>query len=211
MTPTLRTAGPFDCDVCGQTHVNGCHGHKDRQRTVPCRNYPRKGINVCTAHGGNAPQVRVKAAVRAEVLSWGLGDSTVDPGETLLRLVTQSAWRANRYATEIERVVDEADGDLHKALIGDTYTVDLDGRAVKTGEYIRAMTRLEAEERDRCANFATKAIAAGLAERQVRLAERQVEVVARALIAAFAEMGLSVQQQQEAKRRVAGHLRLTAG
>src|SRR6187551_2574869 len=47
---------------------------------------------------GRVPHVASKAAVRAEVLSWGLGDSKVDPGEVLLRLVTQSAARADNVA-----------------------------------------------------------------------------------------------------------------
>jgi hypothetical protein len=36
---------------------------------------------------------------------------------------------------------------------------------------------LEAKERDRCGNFATKAIAAGLAERTVPVAERQGQLM----------------------------------
>jgi hypothetical protein len=48
-------------------------------------------------------QVKVKAASRAEVMNWSLGDSIVDPGEVLLRLVTQSAARAQRYASELEQ------------------------------------------------------------------------------------------------------------
>jgi hypothetical protein len=35
--------------------------------------------------------VKAKAAIRAELLGCGLGDTTVDSGEVLLRLVTQSA------------------------------------------------------------------------------------------------------------------------
>ena len=41
-----------------------------------------------------------------------------------------------------------------------------------TGEAIRGLADLEAKERERCANFASKAVAAGLAERTVRIAER---------------------------------------
>jgi hypothetical protein len=44
-----------------------------------------------------------------------------------------------------------------------------DGELYKRGEYIRGLAVLEAQERDRCANFATKAVAAGLAERTVAL------------------------------------------
>jgi hypothetical protein len=56
------------------------------------------GGTVCRFHDGASPHVASKAAVRAEVWSWGLGDTTVDPGDVLLRLVTQSAARAERYA-----------------------------------------------------------------------------------------------------------------
>jgi hypothetical protein len=35
---------------------------------------------VCRYHGGGAQHVKVKAAVQAELLGWGLGDSTADPG-----------------------------------------------------------------------------------------------------------------------------------
>jgi hypothetical protein len=48
-----------------------------------CQNWAIKGGATCRVHGGNAPQVKAKAVVRAEVMSWGLGDATVDPGEVL--------------------------------------------------------------------------------------------------------------------------------
>jgi hypothetical protein len=41
-----------------------------------------------------------------------------------------------------------------------------------TGEAIRGLADLEAKERERCADFASKAVAAGRAERTVRVAER---------------------------------------
>ena len=68
-----------------------------------------KGGEVCRKHGGAAGQVKAKAAVRAELLSWGLGDATVDPGEVLLRLVTQSAARAERYAMLLEEAYEAAE------------------------------------------------------------------------------------------------------
>src|SRR5215207_6274688 len=51
-----------------------------------CKNKAIPGGAVCRFHGGGSPQVASKAAVRAEVWSWGLGDTTVDPGEILLWL-----------------------------------------------------------------------------------------------------------------------------
>jgi hypothetical protein len=46
--------------------------------------------------------VQAKAAIRAEVMSWGLTDATIDPGEQLLRLVTRSAARAEMYTQELK-------------------------------------------------------------------------------------------------------------
>jgi hypothetical protein len=65
-----------------------------------CKNWAIKGGDVCRIHDGAGKQVAAKAAIRAEVLSWGLTDATIDPGEQLLRLVTQSAARAEMYAQE---------------------------------------------------------------------------------------------------------------
>jgi hypothetical protein len=90
------------------------------------------------------------------------------PGEVFLQLVTQSAARAQRYASELEALVDEE--GLAAAMVGEIEIPTKHG-GYKAGEYIRGLAQLEAQERDRCANFATKAVAAGLAERQVRLAE----------------------------------------
>jgi hypothetical protein len=65
-----------------------CSGKNSRGK--PCGNYAIKGGTVCSSHGGGAPQVKAKAAVRAEVMNWGLGDSTIDPGDTC------SAWSASQ-------------------------------------------------------------------------------------------------------------------
>src|SRR3954471_10803018 len=129
-----------------------------------CKAWAIKGGTTCRLHGGSAPQVRAKAAVRAEVMEWGLHDMIADPGEVLLRLVSQSAQRCAMYAEELQAKVDEL--GLEDATVGIAY-----GEGGQQGEYIRGLATLEAQERDRCANFSAKAVAAGLAERQVRLAE----------------------------------------
>src|SRR5215217_3752658 len=120
---------------------------------------------------GSNPHVASKAAVRAEVMSWGLGDTKVDPGEVLLRLVSQSAARAERYAllleeahvagAQIEAPGDEladtaetARRDLDRifntggvaALVGNTYGAAKDvGVYYVTGEAIRGLADLEAK------------------------------------------------------------------
>jgi hypothetical protein len=89
-----------------------------------CKNKAIPGGTVCRFHGGASPHVASKAAVRAEVFNWGLGDSTVDPGEVLLRLVTQSAARAERYAMLLEEEAYEAAERLKRSF--DAGALDID-------------------------------------------------------------------------------------
>lgn len=165
------------------------------------------GATVCRFHGGAAPQVKAKAAVRAEVMSWGLDSTLVDPGETLLKLVSQSAARAQRYADELSQLVAESPS-LRDALVG-----TIAGEFGDAGEYVRGLAALEATERDRCAGFCAKAIAAGLAERSVRLAERQGALIADVLRAVLADdtLGLSEEQRRAAPDVIRRHLHAVAG
>jgi hypothetical protein len=192
-----RAAAP----KCSRNRADGQH----------CKANAVKGTEplACRRHVGKSlAKVRAEVAVRQEVLAWGLGDTKTDPGELLLRLVTQAAMRADAYSRELARVVDEKDGDLKKALTGDSYTSGGEtGDPVKTGEYIRAITKLEADERDRAANFAGKAIAAGLAERQVRLAERQGQMLASVIRSILGDLKLSAEQQALVAEVVPRHLR----
>lgn len=162
-----------------------------------CGRHAVSGATVCAVHGGSAPQVKAKAAVRAEVLAWGLGDAVDDPGEVLLRLVTQSRMRVQQLSAEIERKVAElGEGmTLESVLIGDTM-VATQFDTEKSGEYIRGLVQLEAQERDRLANFCAKAIAAGLAERTVRMAERQGEMLAAVLMAVIGSTILGLNETQ---------------
>lgn len=184
----------------------------------PCGANAIKGKTGCRRHAGKKlKQAKAEGQVVVELAKWGLGDTTVDPGEVLLRLVTQSAARCELYgrllgeayeaaerlraahaagdvvATEApegdepeDPAAQAARHDLDRifntggvaALVGYKFDADRHGRIYPTDEGIRGLAKLEADERDRCANFAAKAVAAGLAERQVRLAERQGALMA---------------------------------
>jgi hypothetical protein len=209
-----------------------------------CKNKAIPGGAVCRFHGGASPHVASKAAVRAEVMNWGLGDTAVDPGEVLLRLVTQSAARAETYARLLQEAFDAAERlkqaheeganvealgdenadtaetarDLDRifntggvaALVGNTYGAAKDVGVYVTGEAIRGLADLEAKERERCANFASKAVATGLNERMVRLAERQGELLAQVIRGVLDELGLSAEQKQLAPEVVRRHLAAAA-
>lgn len=176
-----------------------------RKDGTPCRGWQVKGSTVCKKHLIN-PVAKANAAVRAEVLRWGLGDVHVDPGEVLLRLVSQSARRAEDYAAELEQHVADSPS-LREALVAQAY-----GEFGPVGEYIRGLVALEAQERDRCAAMAAKAVAAGLATRQVELAERQGALIADVLRAVLADpaLGLSERQQQAVPGAIRRHLAIAA-
>ena len=191
-----------------------------------CTQWPIRGTNRCRQHPG-MPLARAKArgAVVVEVMKWGLGDTAIDPGELLLRLVTQSAARVEFYSRLLGEAYEAAERlrqaeqapesdllgqetarmDLERifntggvaALIGHTYAGTQTSGVIATGEKIRGLAQLEADERDRAANLAAKAVAAGLAERQVRLAERQGVMLLAVLQAVLSdpEMGASEAQR----------------
>lgn len=234
--------------------VARCTGRK--ANGDPCQGWRVKGSTVCRRHLPN-PKARANAEVRAEVLRWGLGDSHVDPGEVLLRLVSQSAARAEHYSQLLEQAYDAAErlkraheardlvdvppereyddeghllpptaavqaavSDLERifglggvaALVGNTYDAASNGEVYATGEAIRGLAQLEATERDRCATFAAKAIAAGLAERQVRLAEKHGALIADVLRAVLGdpELGLTTEQRKKAPGVARRHLGLVS-
>jgi len=97
---------------------------------------------------------RFEASAREGTNLEPLGDENADTAETARR--------------DLDRIFNS--GGV-AALLGNTYGAAKDVDVYVTGEAIKGLADLEAKERERCANFATKAIAAGLAERTVRVAE----------------------------------------
>jgi hypothetical protein len=162
------------------------------------------------------------ANVRAELANWTLGDPVDDPAETLLRLITQSRMRAEFYAALLQQAYDAAERmaevapsdrglaeDLQRdldnvlqaggvaALIGKTYgAAGKDGDIYATGEAIRGLAKLEADERDRCANFCRLAIAAGIAERLVKVAEQLAATIMQVLVGALDDAEVTGDQRQ---------------
>ena len=209
-----------------------------------CKNKAIIGGTVCRFHGGASPKVKANAAVRAEVLGWGLEDAHEDPREVLLRLVSQSARRVQRYSTLLEQAYDAAerlqraidDGadqeklesegitagkqaghddetakeDLDRifrhggvaALVGNTYGAAKDVGVYVTGEAIRGLAKLEADERDRCANFARIAINAGLQAEVNQIMRERGQLMGLFLAAVFQDKRMALTPEQLAAARI---------
>jgi len=80
-----------------------------------------------------------------------------------------------------------------------------------TGEAIRGLADLEAKERERCANFAAKAVAAGLGERMVRLAEQQGALIAQVIRGVLNRIDLTPAHRELAIQAVRAELMAVAG
>jgi hypothetical protein len=163
---------------------------KHRTDGQPCGAQAVDGTDACIRHAGRpTAEHKARGAIVTEVRRWNVGDVAEDPGTLLLRLMTVSEWNRQAYEAEIDRILTATDLHLSDALVAETLVLDKEGHTHVVGEYIRGIVTLEAQERDRAANLAVKALAAGIAERQVRIAEQQGVLVARVLRDALTALG----------------------
>ena len=172
-----------------------CTAH--RRNGSPCRNDTVKGATVCRMHGGTAPAVRRNAMIRHELSRWTIGDPVDDPGLLLLAAMTQARIRAAQHADALDQIL-EREGWEH-AFVGDSYAVDDEGNTHKVGEYARQLAQWEARERQFAADLAVKALTAGIAERQIHLAEQQGTLIADILRAVLNDPTLGLTDQQRAR------------
>jgi len=79
------------------------------------------------------------------------------------------------------------------------------------GEQLRAEVALFERAMDRCEKFLTAMARLNIDERLARIEEKQSDLITFAVTAALEELGLSTDQQAEARRGVARHLRAVPG
>jgi len=141
----------------------------------------------CRLHGGASP-THVKAAQRREaeraVESLGL-PREVEPHGALV----EEVHRAAGHVAWLGEVVGQL--DRNQLVHGITRTVQLpDGsRTVEARAAINIWVKLYQDERDRLVRVAKAAIDAGVAERQVRLAEGQAQQLAQVIRAILTDLG----------------------
>lgn len=116
------------------------------------------GMTVTAWEAGHGPGDVLAAEVSGRLLS------RVTPRQAMILLLHVSWLRWQEYASMLKAQVDDApQGRTARGLVGHkTSASSVTGGIYPTSEEIRALTRLEGQERDRCAALARQAHEMGL-------------------------------------------------
>lgn len=150
------------------------------------------GFGRCSKHGGSTPNHNLRAVqnqVAQDLARMDVAPVT-DPLAALAQLGGQVvAWR--------DRMAD---------LVNDLTSVRYDGHG-PVGEQTRAEVLLFERAIDQCRRVLVDIAKLNLDERMVRINEAQAELVDRALTAALQDLGLTAEQQEQAREATSRHLR----
>ena len=194
MPRSYAVATPTGCPRCGKPHP-GCLGHN--RAGQPCGKHPMKGTTVCNIHGGSAPQVR--AAARVRLLEAQTREALAKEGVVLPKdvdpfaVIEDTIRDAEALRQRLKRIVDNLrDDELRYA-----------GRA---GEQARAELAFFVQLLERSSKIAAQAIKLDLAERRLRIQERQVDGMLRALRGTVRELGLNETTYPQLRQVLIKHL-----
>lgn len=219
------------CEKCGQQHT-GCTGHisSGERKGQPCRKPCRPG-EVCTAHGGRAPQVkaaqerrRQEAQAAAVVATLGL-PVDISPTDALLQEVQ---WTAGHVQWLRRKVQELENGEIvsgpgsddaatrHPLVWGTTRRTEKRATESPGTDTVESAApsiwyELYAKERTHLVAVSTAALRAGVEERRVRLAEQQGDLVAEVIRRILDALNLTDEQQALVPTIVPQQLRLIAG
>jgi hypothetical protein len=178
-----------------------------------CKKMAIAGGTVCRSHGGGAPQVKAAAArnvVKESLFAELTGHQKIlgspiysDPVTILYDLIALSAGHVAWYKMMVEKLIPDAlvwsesqvsQGAGGKLSVTQTATVN-------------QWLQLYNAERKFLAELSTKAIAAGLAEREIRMEEERGKMLAETLREILADLELSPDQSERALQIVPLRLR----
>lgn len=229
---------PTQCQRCSRPHVTSlglpsCAAHSKTRDGAPCGNDPMHGQKVCRIHGGSSARSRAagaqrvaEAAAQEAVRTLGL-PVDVSPTEALLEEVRWTAGHVQWLRARVQELNAEPTHTVESLAGEDLGMASRDGRGALTWGTTKVTTgdtagttqeakpslwyELYTRERTHLVRVCAEAIRAGVEERRVRLAEQQGELVAGAIRAILADLGLSAEQEARVSEVVPRHLRVLAG
>lgn len=200
-----------------------------------CHQAAIRGLDRCRVHVGVSSDLAEAQGAAMDAWSAANGTLHLSPEEAVVGMYKLAWVRANFYSSLLEEQVlraqeepagtvdDDDDLDGHAAatktippigegagLIGYTFSSDREHGIFASGEAIRGLVQLEAQERDRVVKFAKAAHDMGIAEREIRIAEQQGELLASAVRRILDGLNLSVEQQRIVPQLVPQVLRMVA-
>lgn len=190
------------CPKCNLVHSR-CFAHSKRRdaegKLRPCMGWRIPGLRVCYFHGGhtNASQAAARRHVALAKAGELLGvPLEVDAGAALVAAVHEAAGNVEFLRNQLQ-AYQLGGGELGRITAGDQLVIN-------------ATLELYNRERDRLADYCRLAIQAGVAERQVKLAEMQGALLAGVVAAVLSDPGLALTPVQQAVgRQVAARVMLT--
>ncbi|MEV0214282.1 hypothetical protein [Micromonospora sp. NPDC050695] len=203
---------PMTCPSCNTPHdPTKCNGHA-KSTGKQCTAWPIRGGKVCIKHGGKAKQVRAAADRRlaevkleAAVQTYGL-QLDVSPTDALLDEVKWTAGHVTWLRARVQ--------EMEAAALswGIRSVVDKEGGefpGVDTTEAAAPPVLLDLYQRERkhLLDVCKAAIAAGIEERRVRLAESQGALLADVIRRILGDLNLTAEQSALVSEVVPRHLR----
>jgi hypothetical protein len=208
------------CDRCGERHIRSdgtpsCTAHHQRDGKL-CKAQPRRGLTVCKNHGGSTTRAKNAAATTIEtartekaltraVATLGLRRD-INPVDALLEEVQWTAGHVAWLRLKVQELDETALqwGRTREKTGGDDHGTTHEARP-------HVVYALYDRERDKLVKACTAAINAGIAERQVRLAEAQGALVADAIRQILDALGLTPAQLEQVPIIVPRVLRAIGG
>ncbi|NUW45574.1 hypothetical protein [Nonomuraea rhodomycinica] len=207
----MRAAGAAWCDQHGKWE---CSKQSKRSQSR-CHGLAIRGTAACRTHAGVSTAV---AKAKGEALSaWRAvpGRQDVSPAEAVMAMLQMSWARVHIYAGLLEQQLAEADPSrgvgYGEGLVGHTFSASPSVGVYESGEAVRGLAKLEAEERDRCVRYARVAHDMGIADREIRLAEAQGALLAGAISRILDALDLTAAQRSLVPTVVPGILLEVAG
>lgn len=210
------------CERHGRLHLTSygkpaCGGHAKAWRDYKCCALPagwgtdHHGFGLCRFHGGNTPNGKREAQALMTVEAVATYGSPIDttPEQALLAEVHRTAGHVAWLRTKVGEL---ADDDLvwGRTKVEDVGASEFTGTNTTEAAAVNVWLDLYQRERKHLVDVCKTAIAAGIAERQVRLAEAQGQLMATAIEAILDGLGLSDEQRKRVPDLVDRHLRVVS-